>query len=769
MKRTTILTALLAMGFLLASVPAAAQDAPAATTGGQVTLGLVGASDIDSSKFQEYREVPRGVSIPSVNLFATNSTVDFYMSGQNVRQKDQSFAGWANLSWLGVSFTYDQIPHNMGNDGRTLFSETAPGVWSMSATLRRTLGDAVDAVPSAGRTYAFYAPLVAPTVEAANLVHLSAMRQRGNVAFDLGRKLPFDLVFTYMREVKTGTRGASGGDILGVVTSAVDVPEPLNEVVQDFGIRWAYKFAAASLFKGGDVHATFNRNIYNNRQDSLVIDNPFRATDLAYTSTSVPGGPAQVRFGLAPDNEASRGAFGFLLKFARQTRVTGDLAFGTWTQNQPFLPYTINSAILTSSGTAANEVSSLQQSSLGGEIDTRTVNFAFTSRPAEGLGFRMRYRSYGYKDKSDRFVIFGDVSGSPDRSWGAASAPTAEEPYGHATANRTDADSGRFDLQVSYDIRDLTVEAAYRNIQTSWVGRASSSGTDGKEDGFGLSAVYHAQEWVSVRGVYDQAKRTVSGFSDTSIAALQGVMADHAERKSTRVGLDVELAPLAAFGVTFAYFRRHDDYPNRPFEVPGNAETESGLLEAKYDTYTVEADFVPNERAELGAYYTYEKNASTNQWVTLTSGAVNNLLKYAGSDKTNTFGAHAVIRLVPDKWTLSLMMNHQRVDGLMDITARESGSFYTPGRTTVIAAGLGGAQDIVDFDDTNVTSVVADLAYEVAKAWTLSVGYWYEKYEFNDAFTGGTTVFPQSVLFFMKANDGNYKANVAYAKLTYRF
>ena len=51
-----------------------------------------------------------------------------------------------------------------------------------------------------------------------------------------------------------------------------------REVVQDFGIR------AARTFKRGNLHATFNRNVYNNRQNSLVIDNPFRASDLAYVA-----------------------------------------------------------------------------------------------------------------------------------------------------------------------------------------------------------------------------------------------------------------------------------------------------------------------------------------------------------------------------------------------------------------------------------------------------------------------------------------------------
>jgi hypothetical protein len=64
---------------------------------------------------------------------------------------------------------------------------------------------------------------------------------------------------------------------------------------------------------------------------------------------------------------------------------------------------------------------------------------------------------------------------------------------------------------------------------------------------------------------------------------------------------------------------------------------------------------------------------------------------------------------------------------------------------------------------------VADLGYTFANAWTFTVGYAYDKYTFADAFSDGTTIFPQAVLFFLKANDGNYTANVAYTSLTYRF
>ena len=110
---------------------------------------------------------------------------------------------------------------------------------------------------------------------------------------------------------------------------------------------------------------------------------------------------------------------------------------------------------------------------------------------------------------------------------------------------------------------------------------------------------------------------------------------------------------------------------------------------------------------------------------------LNNLLNYAGSDKGNTFGFNGVFHIVPEKWTLSALVSHQKIDGLMDITAREAGSFYTPGRTTLIPAGAGGAADITDWDDTTLTTFGLQLDRHVAKAWTVGVGYAYEKYEYR--------------------------------------
>lgn len=767
MKRTLKVTALLAMGFLVASSYAAAQDAPASTSGGEVTIGALGVNDISSSKFREYRDVPEGLSIPFANIFSTSSTLDFNLQAYNVRQGDQRYTGWFNTSAFDVSFDYNQIPHNMGNDAHVIFSELAPGVWGMSASLRQALGGTVDATPTANRTVPFYDALMAPTFASTNSIDISSTRKRGTVELDLGKKLPFDLAFTYLRELKSGYRGADGGGVYSAVSSVVEVPGPLNDLTQDYGLRGAYNF------KSGNVHASFNRNLYNNRAETLTVDDPFRAFDAPYVATPVPavGGSGRARWINAPDNEASTGSAGVLLKLARQTRIGGDVAIATWTQNAPFYPYTINSLILTPTGARADNVSSLQQPSYNGKINTTTLNFTFTSRPVEGLALRAAYRSYDLSNKTDRFVITGDMAnGSPERLWSVVT-PTVADPYGHATANVYDNKTSRFTASASYDISALTLEAQVRSAKLTRTNREADSG---KDNGFAFAALLHASDWLGVRGTYDQAKRTAEGET------LYGFQMDEAERETKRTGLYIELTPVDKFGLTFAYSRRDVQYPNRPDKVqvtsgaptPGAVPipgTPSGLLAAKYDSFTGEIEFTPSERVEIGAYYTYEKDATTNQWSGLTVAALNNLLNYAGSDKTNTFGVNATFQLVPEKCTVTFNAMSQKVDGLMDITAREAGSFYTPGRTTLIPTGVGGAADINDWDDTKLTTISAQIDYSATKAWKLSAGYMYEKYDFKDAYTSGDLLMPFTVLIFTKADSGPYDANVVYAKVNYRF
>lgn len=760
MKRSPLQVVLLAGAFLVAGLPLHAQTAapsPAPSPSpdwfdGDASLLLIGRDNVASSKFEEYRLVPKGVSMPAFTLRGSQGGKEFALFGQDISQRDQRYTGWADYKSVGVSFDYNQIPHQIGNDGRSIMTELAPGVWGMSPTLRQELGDRVNArLPATTRNYDFFSGLYAPTIASANFVDLESLRKRGAVTFAIGKDLPFDLTGTYLREVKSGTRGAGGGSIRGFSDNIVEVPEPLDEVTQDVGFRVALNR------KWGNVYGTFNHNWYDNRQETLTIDNPLIGVDQVYRAAAgtVPatGGSSRALFIGPPDNAADRGSLGALLKLGRQTRLSAGLAMGRWTQDAQLYPYTIFSLALTGTGAPASSPASLQLQSLDGRIDTRTVNVSFSSRPVPGLALRARYRGYDLDNETPLVPRIGSLAASPDRVW--ANTNLASEPLGYVTARPYGYKTDRFDVSAGYDLSFLTLEGAYRHGTTERTYReAEESGTDG----YTVAAVLHTSDWLDVRASLDDSSRTASGRELTAATRLP---ADEAERDSTRVGVDVEVTPSSKIAFMASYVRRNDEYKN-PDAVAGSPGTAYGLLQAKYDSFTGEVDLTPSGRFELAAYYTHEKNLSTTQ--TFSGGTtLLGLLRFAGSDETDTFGLNATVRLVPEKWTLLLNGRRQKLDGLMDVVGDPRGSF------ALARAAYGGIQDIDDYSDTALTAASAQLDFAPGADLTLGVGYAYEKYEFSDAFSAGSDVYPLAGAFYLKANDGPYEANVVYARLSYRF
>ena len=774
MTRAMKISAFVAMGFLMVASAAQAQKAP--TSGGQITIKTQAVEDVTSSKFQEYKDLPTGATISSFNLFSTTKAVDFNLTGQNVSLKSQRYFGSLKAKGFGIKFDYNQIPHNMGNGGHSVFAESAPGVWTAPVELRNALANTINAMlPTSARTVPWYQGVFAQTFAAAGLVDVSGVRKTGNVELNLGSHLPLPVTLTYRNEMKTGYRGLSGGNIRGALSPAYEVAAPLDEITHDIGVKTSYKFAR------GSVYASYNMSLYDNRAETLMIDNLVQGADQVQTAavgSTIPamGGPSKDRFVLAPDNEASTAKAGVTLKFAKQTRISAGISLTSMTQDAPFYPYTAATMNNSPSGQNLASRSALQRASYGGKMNTTMYNFAFSSKPVEGLTLRAQYRMNDLKDKSDKYIITGDVA-TANGAW-TANTPTVDAPYGHGTANRYDTKSARYSASATYDYKALTVEGQVRGGQLERSFREAEKGT---ESGMGFTGLYHFNEWLGFRGTYDVSKRTAEGTT------LYGYQVDEAPLTNTRTGIDIELSPRDGLDLSLAYFRRNVEYTDRPNRIsitsgavtPGAVaipNSPSGLLDNKYDSYTGELNWAANARLELGAFYTFEKAAQTNQWSTTNSATaavnprgLNNLLTYAGSDETSTYGANFTFQLVPDKQSVTFNATHQKVDGFMDITANETGTFYNPGRTTLIPAGQGGAADINDWDDTEITTLNAQYNYTVSKEWTLSGGYMFEKYDFKDAYKANSSLQPTSLIFKMKPDDGAYTANVVYAKLSFKF
>ena len=776
---TTTLTALAAMTFAQdkpAAKEAAKPEAAAAPMSedwkaGTFSLGAQQTqSDTISSKFMEYREVPNGVVAPYFRFEGKKNDLRYDFIGENIQQTDQRFRMRLSEQKWKLQGDYNRIPHNFGNAGRTLLQETSEGVWRMSDTLQRTFQTTLEStLPRTLINYPFLLNLVQPSLDAGNLVDIKLTRERGNVAFVIKPRDPVEFRVVYSRERRTGSRAAAGTSF--GFGNVVETPEPLHYLTEDFGAEGQYE-GTWGLLRAG-LH--FNR--FGNKIESLTFDNPFRAVDStdsgAYQapgSASV-GGAAEGRMALPPDNESMIANASVMFKMRNRTRLTADVAIGEYTQNKsPFLAYSTNSAIV--SPLIATDVRSLPASKLDGRADIKSMNVYLTSQPVNDLSLTARFRGYEFDNQTPRITFPGYVRF--DGYWNAI--PRISVPYSYK--------NDRFDATVGYRFGDLSVEGGFKHIKMERTFRETE---DTKERGVSVSASLRSSDWLVFRGSYEKAKRDfehleielsedssfVSPGAATNLFAILPTTAqtngqalcaagtvcnlryDQAKKDSERIGAHVALSPNDKVTISAGYLRTNDDYKESAF----------GLISAKFDSLSIDLDFTANEKANLFAYYTYEKLADFQ--VGRQSGATpsNNPIDNWTStvdDKTSSLGAGANFVLVPDKWFLNLSGQYQKVDG-------NNALFSAPGSAPSLSrAGIGGVQSIPLYDDMKIATFSAEAKYQFSTDWSVSLGGWFEDYEFKDVATSGLTNYlPAS--FFLAANDGDYTAKVGYVRFTYRF
>ena len=344
--------------------------------------------------------------------------------------------------------------------------------------------------------------------------------------------------------------------------------------------------------------------------------------------------------------------------------------------------------------------------------------------------------------------------------------------------------SDRFDATLGYRFGNLALEGGFKHTRMERTFRETENT---KENGVSVSASLHTSDWLIFRGSYEKAKRdfehleidrsehasfagaaSVTNLLAVSPTTLQtngqplcapgtvcNLRYDQAKKDSERIGAHVALSPNDKVTVSAGYLRTNDDYKESAF----------GLLSAKFDSLSVDVDFTANENANLYAYYTYEKLADfqvgRQSGGTPSNNPIDNWTSTV-DDKTNSVGAGANFVLVPDKWFLNLSGQFQKVDG-------NNALFSAPGSAPSLArVGIGGVQSIPLYDDMKIATVSAEAKYQFSTDWAVSLGGWFEDYEFKDVATNGLTNYlPAS--FFLAANDGDYTAKVGYVRFTYRF
>jgi hypothetical protein len=328
-------------------------------------------------------------------------------------------------------------------------------------------------------------------------------------------------------------------------------------------------------------------------------------------------------------------------------------------------------------------------------------------------------------------------------------------PYGYAS------DQGV--VSASYDLgRRLTLEGGYRYDAMHRTFRETEKTTQNTLFG---SALLRLADWAVLRTSVERGHRDFddyhaveaeeASFLDpgppANLTSLRRY--DQAKKDTTRLSALLQLSPSDEVTVSASYLRGKDNYD----------ELTHGLMDALNEAFSVEADYTPTPRLGMYAFFTRERietfQVGRQSAATLSTNPLDDWTG-ALSDHVDFYGGGGNAVLVPDRLDLKLTATFQKVDGNADLFSAVGGA---PANAR---AALGGVQDIADWDDTKLLTVLAELGWKVDGHWRLAGGGWLEDYEVRDLNTGGLAHYvPAS--FFLAPVDSDYRGYALYARASY--
>lgn len=496
--------------------------------------------------------------------------------------------------WAG----YDQQPHYQSDDGRVFFNGAGSTVLTLPSGW-------VGGQNTAGITQLN-----------ANLRPFAIEHERRR--FDLGGEWLFRpkwvVSSNYSREQKDGNKtigltiGNSGGNPRAVVA-----PEPVDYLTQQADVTLAYADAGKNFSVGYYVSR------FDNENASLVWQNPYSSiTGWAPTVVGFPNGQGQMH--LEPDNAFHQVNVAGGWAFTDRTRLTGSLSFGRATQDEPFLPYTINPAL------AASITQALPRGSLDGQVDSTFFNLRLSSRPWDSLWLTASYR---YDDRDNKtphaeYVYIGGDSTTQNTAI-TSSNRRINEPKSYL--------EHAFDLDASWRATDavrVSGEAQFRTIERHHQEREE---IDESRMGFSIAHQDGGLLGGGIRlGVADRDGGTAyngattflggysPGYTSTLLPLFNGQPFENlpglrkfnqADRKRRYGEFFADINPTERFALSFSTTYNEDDYDNSEF----------GLTFSRVNGWNLDATWAATDTTSIYAWTSEERYKNDQDGRSFVGGA----------------------------------------------------------------------------------------------------------------------------------------------------
>lgn len=413
-----------------------------------------------SAKFEEVRDVPKGLFIQNLKLDfrSADSPYIFSLRGLEIRERDQRFT--LDLWRVGkfrTEIMWDQIPHHFGT-GQSFLRETAPGFYQVDPVLRAQL-----------QTLTTPEARILPNSAVSNLIRqrlqnepLVESKLRRDQALFRQSYQPSDNVELYVQFSWLRNRGTRPMSIGTFVRRAVPAPgftdiggawegmgqeflEPIDQRTIDLKV--------GANFRGERWSAgvEYNLSLFRNRVDSITFENPFRVTDDQGVGAANRYRSVRWQNDLPPNNDSHTISFWARVDLTPDTQARGLVSIAFWTQNDAFLPWTLNTAIVPkvwdalSPVTNPTDVNQLPASSPNAKMRNITQEYALVNRSLKNFRFQGQYRSQSLANQTPT-IEFPGYAAFGDSTWRSARTDFYNLPIEN----------------LDWDFRHQNVEAGFR-------------------------------------------------------------------------------------------------------------------------------------------------------------------------------------------------------------------------------------------------------------------------------------------------------------------
>jgi MtrB/PioB family decaheme-associated outer membrane protein len=374
-------------------------------------------------KFEETKRAREGILFRRFSVTSTpeGSPAFLRLLGRSVSELDQHYLlDGGRYGRFRTTFEFMGLPHQFSRRNPTLLAETGDGQFAVPDQIQQTL-QALDP-PMAGTTAPANPALIASVrTFLANSpkadLRVKNYRTDFTQTFQLTENWSFRFRFFDFRRagrkpLGTGSYervGTSVGDTFRV--HAIELPERVDFRTDEV------TFGTSYVRRGWGLNFDYRFSKFGNDIESVVFENPFRLTD---QQTPDAAGNfnrnafARAVFARAPSNQAHTVSLSGFVDLPHDSRYAGALSWSRWTQDEQFVPYTLNTALRNApAGQDLTSTASLPKQSLEGEVETWTHDHLFTSRLTSTLNLNLHYRAYDYNNNTEE-ILFPGYAAFPD-------------------------------------------------------------------------------------------------------------------------------------------------------------------------------------------------------------------------------------------------------------------------------------------------------------------------------------------------------------------